>query len=89
MKQALHEKRLEKINALKEEVMVWQQVVVKQEQRIQRLELNFSALMATLAQQKRFSRGFDHKRMAAELDRMIHAQYEAVNKNGDAAGNPA
>jgi len=90
MKDATFEKRMHKVNVLKEELLKWQQVVVAQreqqiimEQRLIRIELNFSALMATLNAQSPF-RKFDNKRMAAELEAMIKAAHKQLTENGNA-----
>jgi hypothetical protein len=77
MKETIQQQRLKKIAGLKEELTQWQQIVVNQQIRIDRLECTVSALITTLNRQGRFAT-FDMKVLDAEMDRIVKARRESA-----------
>lgn len=92
MKERLQQQRIKKIKDLSDELKQWQQIVVDQQQSIDRLNVNFSALVAVLNGQKRFEK-FDIKKFDRELDKILKARFEQAKAmqaklNGEAHPHP-
>jgi len=93
MKESTQIKRMEKITRLREELLTWQQIVVNQELRIDRLECTISALVTTLNAQKRLEK-FDVAKLNTAMDNIVkirkaQAQAQAQGNGHDHAPQEA